>query len=251
MGSNVATGLLLTTLAGLATALGGLLGVMVRKPGPRLMASTLGFAAGVMVYVSFVELLGHAIIGLGFAWANVAFFGGLSAMFFIDVAIPHDYFGEKYGDRHEVRLMRTGLLVALGLGIHDFPEGLAVFAGTLHSVKLGAAIAVAIAVHNIPEGLAVAAPIAAAGGRRGRAFLWAFLSGLAEPAGALVAAFVLFAFLSEALVGALMGAVAGFMVYVALDELVPASREYGHGHLAIVSAAGGMAVMAASLQILR
>ncbi len=250
MNSNIAFALLLTTLAGLATSVGGLLGIILKRPGPRAMAATLGFAAGVMVYISFVELFDEAVGGLGFAWANVAFFGGLAAMFLIDVSIPHDYFAERYSTHGDARMMRTGLLTALGLGIHNFPEGLATFAGTLHSAELGIAIAIAIGIHNIPEGIAVAAPIAAATGSRGKAFLWAFLSGLAEPAGAIVAAIILYPFLSEAVVGALMGTVAGLMVYVALDELVPASREYGHGHLAIVSAAGGMAVMAVSLHML-
>ncbi|MHC4715087.1 MAG: zinc transporter ZupT, partial [Planctomycetota bacterium] len=239
MGSNVALALLLTTLAGLSTGLGGLLGILVRKPGPRVMASTLGFAAGVMIYVSFVELLARAVdSGLGFVGGNVAFFAGFGAMFLIDVLIPHTYFGERVEVGREGRLLRTGILVALGLGIHNFPEGLATFAGTLKDPHLGGAIAFAIAIHNIPEGLAVAAPIAATG-RRGKAFLYSFLSGLAEPAGALVAAAVLYPFLSETMLGWFMGIVAGFMVYVALDELVPASREYGHGHWAIISAAAG------------
>lgn len=247
MNTNVASALLMTLAAGLATSIGGLLGILRKAPGTRAMSATLGFAAGVMIFVSFVELLRAATDRIGFLGGNLAFFAGVALMFAVDALVPHDYFGEHHGDSGKGKLLRTGLFCALGLAIHNFPEGLATFAGTLSDVKLGGAIAVAIAVHNIPEGLAVAAPIAAATGSRRKAFWYAFLSGAAEPAGALVAALVLMPFLTPGLLGWMMGGVAGLMVYVALDELVPASREYGHDHIAIVSAAGGMAVMSASL----
>jgi len=251
MGAGLTTALLVTTLAGLATALGALLGVLLRRPGPRAMSASLGFAAGVMVYVSFAELLKNAFAsGIGFAGGNLAFFAGFGAMFVVDLAVPHEYMAESHDRGRRGRLMRTGVLTALGLGIHNFPEGLATFTATLHDVKLGMAVGFAIAVHNIPEGLAVSAPILAATGRRGKAFAWGALSGLAEPAGALVAAAVLHAYLTETALGWLMGGVAGLMVYVALDELVPASRQYGHEHLAITAAGGGMGIMALSLWML-
>jgi ZIP family zinc transporter len=146
--------------------------------------------------------------------------------------------------------MRTGLLVALGLGIHNFPEGMATFAGTLQDVSLGVAIAGAIALHNIPEGLAVSAPIYAATGSRSKAFLWSFLSGLAEPVGAGVAAFFLLPILNETVLGLMLAVVAGIMVFISLDELVPVARSYGEEHLSIVGVGVGMAVMAASLWLL-
>ena len=147
-------------------------------------------------------------------------------------------------------MRRTGLLVALGLGIHNFPEGMATMGAALQDTKLGLAVAVAIAVHNVPEGLAVAVPVWAATGSRRKAFLWSFLSGLAEPAGAVLAFLLLGAFLTPVLLSAMLGLVAGFMVYVSLDELVPSSREYGHEHLSILGVGAGMAVMAASLELL-
>ena len=149
------------------------------------------------------------------------------------------------------RLMRTGLFVALGIGIHNFPEGMASFAGALESRELGMAIAFAVAVHNIPEGLAVSAPIYAATGSRGRAFLWSFLSGVAEPIGAGLAALVLMPFLNETGLGVVLAAVAGIMVFVSLDELVPVSRSFGEEHLSIVGVVIGMAVMVLSLWMLK
>ena len=147
--------------------------------------------------------------------------------------------------------MKTGLMVALGLGIHNFPEGMATFAGALQDVSLGVAIAGAIALPNIPEGLAVSAPIYAATGSRRKAFLWSFLSGVAEPAGAAVAALFLLPFLNEAVLGLMLAAVAGIMVFISLDELVPVARSFGEEHLSIVGVGLGMAVMAASLWLLR
>jgi ZIP family zinc transporter len=257
--SDVGFALLLSALAGLSTTIGSLLALFVRKPGPRLMTLTLGFSGGVMILVSFVELLPGGIEAIGFAPANLAFFGGMVAMFLVDASIPHDYMAEHHhtetgsgGDRAlQSRLLKTGLFVALGLGIHNFPEGMASFATTLSDPRLGIAIAIAIAIHNIPEGLAVSAPVYAATGSRSKAFWWSFLSGVVEPVGALLAAVVLLPFLNEAILGGLLSAVAGIMVFISVDELVPVSRAYGEEHLSIVGIVVGMAVMSLSLWMLK
>jgi len=146
--------------------------------------------------------------------------------------------------------MKTGLFVAFGIAIHNFPEGMATFAGALENPSLGIAIAVAVAIHNIPEGLAVAAPIYAATGSRKRAFLYSFLSGVAEPIGAGLAALVLMPFLSGMILGYLLAGVGGIMVFISLDELIPEARSFGHEHLAIIDAMIGTAVMAFSLWLL-
>lgn len=274
MTSRVLYALALSTFAGLSTTVGSVIGIFVRKPGPRFLTFTLGFSAGVMVLVSFVELLPVGIKELGFFWGLAAFFGGMGVMFLIDVLIPHSYKAEHHtrntrntsrtrnispntsfnnhtSTKEGKKLMRTGLMVALGIGIHNLPEGLAAFAGALQDPNLGITIAVAIAIHNIPEGLAVSAPIYAATGSRSKAFWWSFLSGVAEPVGAGLAALILMPFLSPALIGGLLAAVAGIMVFISIDELVPASKEYGHDHLAIIGVIAGMVVMAASLWLLR
>jgi len=249
----VAIALVLTTLAGLSTTIGSLMGIFVRKPGPRFMALTLGFSGGVMILVSFVELLAGGIEAVGFGLAHVGFFGGMLVMFVIDFMIPHEYMAEHHHTEggEQDALLKTGLLVALGIGIHNFPEGMATFAGTLQDVRLGVAIAVAIAIHNIPEGLAVSAPVYAATGSRSKAFLWSFLSGLAEPAGAIVAAVLLLPFLNATVLGLMLSVVAGIMVFIALDELVPVARSFGQEHLSILGVVVGMAVMAASLWLLQ
>lgn len=253
MESNVGLALILTTLAGLSTTLGSLLGLAVRKPGPRFMSATLGFSAGVMVMVSFVELLQKSIESIGFAYANFGFFAGIIIIFLIDNFTPHQWAGHQdlSTGQKDSHLYRMGLLVALGIGIHNFPEGMATFAGTLEDANLGVAIAVAIAIHNVPEGLAVSAPVYAATGSRGKAFLWSFISGLAEPVGAGIAAVFLLPFLTPTLLGWLLAFVAGVMVFIAIDELVPTSRAYDQGHVAILGLVLGMAVMSLSLWMLR
>ena len=285
MTSEVGFALLLSALAGLSTTIGSLLALFVRKPGTRLMTLTLGFSGGVMILVSFVELLPIGIDALGFAGANLAFFGGMLAMFLIDELTPHDYMGEHHHTEAELvlsplplgqrtrgaaegndqdvalrhaqdvalqsRLLKTGLFVALGLGIHNFPEGMASFATTLSDPQLGIAVAIAIAIHNIPEGLAVSAPVYAATGSRSKAFWWSFLSGVTEPVGALLAALVLMPFLNEAILGVLLSAVAGIMVFISIDELLPISRAYGEEHLSIVGIFAGMVVMSFSLWMLK
>ena len=255
MDSNVGIALLLTTGAGLSTTIGSVLGLAVRKPGPRFMGFTLGFSAGVMVLVSFVELLQGSIESIGFLSAHMGFFLGMSGIFLIDYLVPHDYIDNhdhngSHNGSSEAGLMRVGLLVAFGIGIHNFPEGMATFAGALKDIRLGGAIAVAIAIHNIPEGLAVSAPVYAATGSRRKAFLWSFLSGVSEPLGAALAAVVLLPFLTEAVLGWVLAAVAGIMVALAMDELAPAAKSFGSEHAPILGVMAGMLVMAFSLWLL-
>ncbi len=216
------------------------------------MALSLGFAAGVMILVSFVELLPKGMEVLGFAWAYGAFLAGLAFMFLLDAVVPHSFAGmeDPMMRRRGGELLRVGLFVALGIGIHNFPEGMATFASTLADRRLGVAIAVAIALHNIPEGLAVAAPVYTATRSRGKAIALSFLSGLAEPIGAGIGAVFLLPFLRESVLAAVLAAVAGLMVFIALDELLPAAREYGEAHLSIIGVTAGMTVMAASLWLL-
>lgn len=253
MDHNIAIALLLTAGAGLSTTVGSVLGLAVRKPGHRFMGFTLGFSAGVMILVSFVELLQGSIDSIGFLPACIGFFIGMSSIFVIDSLVPHEYIGQHdhHGEQSESGLMRVGLLVAFGIGIHNFPEGMATFAGALKDVRVGIAIAVAIAIHNIPEGLAVSAPIYAASGNRGRAFLWSFLSGVSEPVGAALAALVLLPFLTPAVLGWVLAAVAGIMVSLAVDELVPAAKSFGGEHWPILGTIVGMFIMALSLWLLK
>jgi zinc transporter, ZIP family len=252
MDSNVGLALLITALAGLSTTIGSVLGLWFKDPGPRFISATLGFSAVVMLLVSFVELLSLGIDHIGFGLAHVAFFAGMLVMSAIDNLIPHEYFAEKSAASGEESggMYRTGLLVALGIGIHNFPEGMATFVGALQDIRLGIAIGVAVAIHNIPEGLAISAPVYLATGSRKKAFLWSFLSGLAEPAGAAVAAVFLVRFINDTLLGWVLSIVAGIMVYISLDELIPASREYKKENHAILGVVAGMAVMAFSLWLL-
>ena len=253
MNGSIALALLLTTLAGLATTIGSVLGLIVKTPGPKFMGFTLGFSAGVMILVSFVELLNGAIHSIGFLSAHIAFFTGMLLMFAVDASIPHYFAAQKDCSGiipHNEKLMKTGLLVALGIGIHNFPEGMATFAGSLKDIHLGVAIAVAVAIHNIPEGIAVAVPVYVATGSRKKAFIYSFLSGISEPVGAALGALVLLPVLNETVLNWTLAVVAGLMVYIALDELVPSSNEYGGMHTPILGSITGMLVMALSLWML-
>lgn len=249
MEQNFGMAILLTSLAGLATTIGSFIAIFYRKPSPLFMTISLGFSAGVMILVSFVELLGEGIKTVGFGYAHIAFFLGLIAMFGLDSLVSHKYILDEHDVHTEYhgKLLRTSVLVALGIGIHNFPEGMATFAATLSDEKLGMALAVAIAIHNIPEGVAVAVPVYAATKSAKKAFFWSFLSGVSEPVGALIAGLILLPFLTPAVLAYTLCIVAGFMVYIAFDELLPVSREFGHEHLSIIGVILGMAVMALSL----
>ncbi|MFC6358628.1 zinc transporter ZupT [Luteococcus peritonei] len=253
---------LLTLLAGLSTGLGGLV-VARGRSSPRLLASGLGLSAGVMVYVSFMELLAGGAEQLhrhGGMWTALAcFFGGIALIMLIDRLVPdsmnpHEPVGLHHdqgsdGDRGR-RLMRAGTMTALALTIHNLPEGFATLVTGLDDFRAGLPIAVAIAIHNIPEGIAVAVPIHAATGSRRKAMLYALGSGMAEPIGAGLLFLALAPFISPALVGGCLCAVAGVMVFISLDELLPTAEAVGEHHAAAYGLVAGMAVMAVSLQLL-
>ena len=253
MKENLWIGLGLSALAGLATTAGSLLGIIIAKPGPVFMSFTLGFSAGVMILVSFVELLAGSIESVGFFQAHVAFLAGMAAFFLIDLLVPHDYIAEKHVSKggRSGPMMRTGMLIALGIGIHNFPEGMAALAGSLKNIKLGISIAIAIAIHNIPEGLAVSAPVLAATGSRKKAFWWSFLSGVSEPVGAMISAMFLMPFLTDKLLGWLLAGIGGIMTAISLDEIIPSAKAYNSGHVTIFGIMSGMAVMFISLWMLR
>ncbi len=256
---------ILTTLAGLSTGIGSAISVLAHRTNKKFLSIALGFSAGVMIYISFVEILAEArnsiaeIVDASHAgWYVVAaFFGGIVLIGLIDkfvpeVENPHEMRMVEDMGAHsqEHRLMHMGVLSAIAIGIHNFPEGIVTFMSSIKDTSLGLAIAIAIAIHNIPEGIAVAVPIYFATGSRKKAFIYSFLSGISEPIGALLAFGILLVFFNKLLIGVFMGMVAGIMVFISLDELLPAAREYGEPHRAIYGLVFGMLVMAVSLLLL-
>ncbi len=272
MDGSPAFAFLLTLLAGLSTGVGSFIAFFGKRTRTGFLSFALGLSAGVMVYVSMVEMLptaedsiGAQMGGRAGGWvAAGSLFLGILVAAVIDALVPekrnpHEARSEK--DLGRVRegqrdvaaasLARAGFLTAIALAVHNFPEGMATFMSALADTKLGVSIAVAIAIHNIPEGISVSVPIYYATGNRAKAFAYSFLSGLAEPTGALIGYVILRPVLDDAVLGISLGAVAGIMLYVSFDELLPAAREYGRGHTAIAGVVCGMAVMAASLLLLR
>ncbi|MCX6663629.1 MAG: zinc transporter ZupT [Euryarchaeota archaeon] len=247
----------LTLLAGLSTGIGSLIAYFIKKPKTIYLSFSLGFSAGVMIYVSFVELLPRAVITVGQFTSVIVFFVGILLIALIDMMIPESRNPHHYKEMPDVltvkvdkTLLRTGLFTALAIAIHNFPEGLSTFGTTLSDVRLGVIIALAIAIHNIPEGISVSVPIFYATGDRKKAFRYSFLAGLAEPVGAVIGFVILLPFLSPALLSSLLAFVAGIMVYISIDELLPMAHRYGHSHTVILGFILGMALMAASLFIL-
>lgn len=254
----------LTLFAGLSTGIGSLLAFFTKKTNTKFLSVSLGFSAGVMIYVSMIEIFVKAKDSLVSALGNtkgswvtvIGFFTGMFLIALIDTFIPSS---ENPHEIHKVEdmnksnptnhknLLRTGIFTALVIAIHNFPEGLATFTAALKDPTLGIPIAVAIAIHNIPEGIAVSVPIFYATGDRKKAFRYSFLSGLSEPLGALVGYMLLSSLFNDITFGILFAAVAGIMVYISLDELLPAAEEYGEHHLSIYGVVAGMIVMAVSL----
>ena len=254
---------ILTLFAGLSTGIGSILAFYTKQTNKRFLSATLGFSAGVMIYVSMIEIFSKARSSLeavygaskGMLVTTFAFFGGIAVIALIDkfvpeVENPHQMRDVKEMEKTEPKdqaLLRMGLFSALAIAIHNFPEGLATFISALQDPALGISITVAIALHNIPEGIAVSVPVYFATGNRRKAFCYSFLSGLSEPLGALIGYFLLMRFFSPALFGLIFAGVAGIMVYISLDELLPTAEKYGEHHVAIYGLIAGMFVMALSL----
>jgi len=250
----ILTGLILALFAGLSTIIGSAIVFFIKEMKKSYLVFSLAFSTGVMITVSFIEMLPNGIEAIGYTKAIILFFAGAGIIFLIDYFVPHEYIMEKVskGKKIDSKLLKTGIFVGLGLAIHNFPEGFAVFASNLHSAETGIIMAIAIAIHNIPEGIAVSIPVYFATKKKRKAFFVSFLSGMAEPLGAIIAALILLPFLSQELIGASLAFVAGIMVFICFNELIPTAKEYSNGnsHLMAFGFLIGSIVMGATLIIL-
>jgi len=266
---------MLTFLAGFATSIGAILAFFSRKDNYFLLSIGMGFSAGVMIYVSFMEILVksrefftqiYSSEITGEILTIICFFLGIILTAFIDKIIPEDINPHEPKSNNQLqelksdtkssllrnsKLRRTGIFTAIAIAIHNFPEGFATFVSALENPTIGITIAFAIAIHNIPEGMAVSLPIYHATGEKKKAFWYATISGLAEPLGAIFGFLFLLPFMGESTLGIIFGIVAGIMVYISFDELLPASRVYGNAHTTIVGISLGMFVMAISLVLFK
>ncbi len=263
MSQQILFAFFLTLLAGLSTGVGSLISLFVHRSNHRFLSVSLGFSAGVMIFVSLVDIWPKAAAALSESYSErtatlitmISFFAGMLLIAVIDKMIPYSDNPHEIKTfqtlkrRHEPKkkLLRTGLYTGLAIGIHNFPEGMATFIAALQDPAFAIPIVVAIAIHNIPEGIAVAVPIYYATGNKKKAFGYSLLSGLSEPVGALLGYLVLMPFLSNTMFGIIFAAVAGIMVFISLDELLPTAREYGEHHLSIYGLVSGMMLMAVSI----
>lgn len=253
----------LTLLAGLSTTIGGVISVYSRKSSDKFLSGALGFSAGVMIYVSLIDIFAKARESLesaygankGFLITTIAFFAGIGLIALIDKFVPSAENPHEVPNMDEMEkckvneqcLLRMGMFSAVAIAIHNFPEGLATFAGAIKDPALGISITIAIAIHNIPEGIAISVPVYYATKSKKKAVGYSFLSGLSEPLGAMVGYFILRNLFNEATFGVVFAAVAGIMIYISLDELLPTAEKYGEHHIAMYGLISGMAVMALSL----
>ena len=256
---NYVLPLILTLLAGMSTLLGGFVTFFIKRNNLKALSVGLGFSAGVMVYVSLSELISQAAVmmevyysvTLAKAMTFGGFFIGIIVAVLIDYFIPDHIEGDFLGGntRHQRRhkIKRAGLITAIAVALHNFPEGMATFLVSSQNLALGVPVAIAIAIHNIPEGIAIALPIFHSTGKKRLAVLYSFLSGISEPIGGLLGVLLLKTVMGEEMVGFMTSAVAGIMVYLSFDTLLPLAREYGENHHVIIGIIAGMLVMGFSL----
>ncbi|MDE5603021.1 MAG: zinc transporter ZupT [Helicobacter sp.] len=284
--SQIMFALFLTLLAGFSTSIGAVIAFFSKRDDLRILSFGLGFSAGVMIYISFMEILPQSLREFsGFyqsKWAELfglaCFFIGIILSGLIDRFIPQDVNPHEPKDCSEVKicpvvqaygkspiyfientvkvvntkaLKRTGIFTALAIAIHNFPEGFATFISSLDSISLGVMVTIAIALHNIPEGMAVSLPIYHATGDKKKAFIYSSLSGFAEPFGAIIGAIIILPFMGELTLAITFAIVAGIMVFISFDELLPTARTYDKAHDSLYGLIVGMAIMALSLNLLQ
>ena len=249
---------MLTMIAGLSTGIGSMIAFLAKRTNTKFLSASLGLSAGVMIYVSFMELMPEATSQFSEMFSErqaqiymlIAFFLGIGCIALIDNLVPEDENPHEIHTEEESNaqgMKRTGIMMALAIGIHNFPEGLATFTSALTNVEIAIPIVFAIAIHNIPEGIAVSVPIYHATQNRKKAFLYSFLSGMAEPIGALIGFIFLAPIWSPTLNAALLAFVSGIMIYISFDELLPGTEKFGHHHLGLMGVILGFALMAGSL----
>ncbi|MEG1520233.1 MAG: zinc transporter ZupT [Clostridia bacterium] len=268
--SNVLTAFLLTLFAGLSTGIGSLFVFFTDKDPKKFLSVSLGFSAGVMIYISMIDIFQEARESLTLALGDkmgliatvLGFFGGMLLIALIEKMIPQDKNSRivrrkkadtngviKSADDSKAKLVRVGLLTAISISIHNFPEGLASFVAGMQDASIAIPIVIAIAIHNIPEGISVAVPIYYGTGNRKKAIFYSFLSGLAEPLGAIIGYLILLPFMNDVVFGVIFALVAGIMVFISFDELLPTARDYGEDKLVIYGLVAGMVTIAISLII--
>jgi ZIP family zinc transporter len=258
---NIGIAFFLTLIAGLSTGIGSFISLLAKRTNTKFLCASLGFSAGVMIYISFMEMMPearHALMSTfgdryGELYLLTAFFGGMALIAAIDLIVPkannpHELLGVEEMD-NKTGLGRMGIVVAMSIAIHNFPEGIATFASALGGLDVAIPITVAIAIHTLPEGIAVAVPVYHATGSRKKAFWLSFASGLSEPLGAIIAFFFLMPYWSPAINGIVLAAVSGIMVFISLDELLPSAQKYGEHHVSITGLVAGMILMGVSLFI--
>lgn len=258
---NAVPALIATALSGLSTGIGGLFIMFYGQPSNAKLGHMLSISSGVMIYISFMDLLTESMIRIGFVMANICFFAGMFLFALIVQLFPEPEFidkkakaksdnGKPTEDSHKEYLKNVGIITAVGISLHNFPEGMAVYISCLKGVHMGLPLTLAIAAHNIPEGMAVAAPIYGATGSKWKALMYSTLSGVCEPIGALIFGAFLTDYLTEYMIQCLLAGVAGIMVYMCIRELIPATLKYIKAGPASTSFIFGMVVMCASIHYL-
>lgn len=263
MDSQILVALALSLVGGLSTSAGALIVILNPAPNLKMLGLLQGFAAGLMLSISFFDLAHNALNSIGFLKGNLWFFAGVLFFAFVVYFIPEptiapeenkmqddDGSGKDMMKKHRRDVLYSGIITAVGISLHNFPEGMAVFLGSLKGLRVGVNLALAIALHNIPEGVAVALPVYFATQSKWKAFKLASLSGFAEPLGVVIVAYLFPSSLNPEILEGLLASVGGVMAFLTLHEMLPLAFDYAGQKQAVNAVFVGMAFMSASLYFL-
>lgn len=228
--------MVLSIMAGLATVLGALIILAFGKPGEKTLAIFFGLAAGIMFSVALIDLLPSSLHYGDYISLVAGLLFGLGLLKALSFLFKLESLSKSGRDRTYLR--RMGYLIAIGIALHDLPEGIAIAAGFSATVSLGWKIAIAIGLHNVPEGMITAAPLSMSGLSPLRIIATTGLVSIFTPLGTLLG--LLIVSLSQTYISFLLAMAAGAMIYIALFEIIPEGKKRypNYAHLGMLLGVG-------------
>lgn len=237
--------ILKTTLIGLffgtfGTTIGGIIGIKFKNPSKKFLSFILSFASGLMLAIVCFDLLPEAFNLTNLPTVFLGILLGIIMMIICDLLVDKKFNNSNKFKQNKNDLLKTGIIVSIGLALHNFPEGLAIGSGFGASIKLGLSLAIAICLHDIPEGISMAVPMKNGGIKKGKVIFYVVLSGITTGIGAFFGAIM--GEISQSVIAMCLAFAAGAMIYIVSGELTPEANSLYKGRMSAIGSILGLLI---------